>query len=505
MNRSPRLLVAVAVLAAAPVAAHAAPAPSILQSGKTLQADATSGDVHTDRAGGVDAVWGVHDSRLGHLRFARRAKGRKTFGKAVTLNRPHGVDGMSAAHIYEHAGELRILFNASENSIPNEWVARSKNHGKSWRLQPLPGIAGGVFTSSPTSYGFFNRDLLFISGDGTIRGAFGNNGAESLYTINAALTSGTMLSPFITFGTAAENFWREANGAIWVTGRGDGGVAYRLPNGTNGVAPFGKACLNQSNIATADSLAVAHGRAVIVANYCGRLLTRSVTAAGKLSAARRLGTTNGGLRSTSATYAGGRYRIAWAGADGDIREASSADGTSWKVAKGVIPAAAGEPSQTAGVYLDTHKGSWVTWGAARAGAAPREQYGAASSASLVRVPKVSARGIPHAKKGHVGTLALAGPGRISLKATVKGRAVAIRLRDSASDTVTLSVTVQVGNTIFGFGNSATVHLRPGRAKVAHLKPDARNAFTYFRKGQKVGFDIVGRNGELTIGGAKIVG
>lgn len=498
MRRRSLLLAAVVVLAAAaPATATTASAasPTVLQSGPGLGGIRPASDVYTDRAGGIDAVWGSGVNRQ-TLRFARRAKGAKRFGRAVGIPRVAGSEVNYAAHIYEAGGELRILFRSEHNTYPSEWVARSRNHGRTWRLTELPAIDGGP--QGAGRYGFYTRENSTIGADGTIRGMYGNSGAENLYTINPSLTRGTLLTPFETVFLSDE--WVLGSGrSLWLSGRTDGGVGYRTPSGKTGIAPTA-ACTN-STIPTGNAMAVAHGRAVLFAAQCGHVYSWTLSASGRTGPRRRFGSASADLRTISAAYAHGRFRVAWVGADGDIRVASSRSGSAFTVARGAIPAAVANPSSTQQVYLDARGGSQVIWGDA---VTPGLHYATASSSARVGVPHVSARGIPHVHRGHLGTFALAAP-RVSLGALRKGRAVRVRVAVSATDTVTVTPRIDLPGASFPIGQAITVRLRPGHPRVLSFKADATYAATYFRKGRKVHFDVVTRNGIFSVGAGKLAG
>lgn len=491
------LIYSLAALAVMPGTASAA-TPTVLQAGPRLGGIRAASDVYTDHAGGVDAVWGSGVDKQS-LRFARRARGAKRFGKTHMLPRVAGSQSNYAAHIYEAGGELRVLFRSENNTYPTEWVARSKNHGKSWRLTKLPPIDGGP--QGTGLYGFYLRENSAIAADGTIRGMYGNAGAENLYTIAPGFGSGTLLTPFEAAFLGDEWLIGEPGGALWLSGRTNGGVGYRLPSGATGTGTF-PLCSNVT-VPAANAMAVAHGRAVLFAATCGGMYSRTVTAAGKVGPRKRFGTSATNVRTVSAAFAHGRYRVAWVGADGDIQEASSKTGSSWSVLPGAIPASKSDPAGTTQLYLDTRSGSQVIWG--NAAAPPAFGYATAGSGARVRTPRASERGIAHPKRGHLGTLSIVGPSRISLKALEKGRGVSIRVLASAPDTIIVTPYAHLPGSSFPIGTTLTVHLRAGHPKVLRFKPDPNYVSTYFRKGEKVEYDVQSRNGTLALGGARLVG
>jgi hypothetical protein len=188
----------------------------------------------------------------------------------------------------------------------------------------------------------------------------------------------------------------------------------------------------------------------------------------------------------------------------------SSNGSKWKASRGPVPISliGAQGSISTGVP------SWYAFGSGSAISSGYPEFGTKVRvlplSDTYRTPKPpSARGIPHARRGRFGSLAVTVPGKIPLKHFRKTGKVTIRLVDAVTTRIPASVSVTrvKGDTTYDIcGGGLTPKLTAHHAKTitmtcgsgAIIIGGTAAAGVDAHKGDLVVFSFGGRNPGLTV-------
>jgi hypothetical protein len=467
--------------------------------------DAAGPRLVVDSKGTVSLAWTAANSHgQTMIQYARRPKGSKRFTK-VTLPR---IADTNDPFIYEASpGVLQIIATQESGSFPQvAW--RSTNEGKSWTIVNTDALntamkSAGLFPLSEGLTETSGGPAEYASDD------FDPTGVAIQY--NASLTKATTIAT----NTQGLNFPQ--------VGRTAAGVTYLMDTPSNtfttdefkvgshtGQLSF-PTC---TNTASRPQLAVGHSGAVAAFSGCGHTYARTISTAGKVGPLVKVGPAFNGVGASGGPWLdlvadrSGHYTMAFTVSGGDLQIAHSANGSHWATtAARLVPTATGLNYQSNGAVSI----GAATWYAETVSIplTTNDDIEATALAATYRVPKPpSAHGIAHPRRGRLGSLAAVVPGSLSARKLEHSGRVKVRVVDSLSTTISVSVTFESvsGETVTdGCNTGASVRLKGGHAKlVTELCP-----FTGFvmRGGSRavpakakvsVSFGFSSRNGTLTL-------
>jgi hypothetical protein len=460
-------------------------------------------DVFTfvDSHGTVNATW--EDAAEGtptHLHYARKTAGAKTFTTVALPDTPQGTD---ETFIYETpTGELRVISDVTQTM----YAWRSTDDGASWTSVDVSGL------NAQRAMGVYVYTAALVDAPGgpiQYAGSDGSNGPVIQLNPNldgvTTLTSATQSESVATVG-------RSSDGTVFILGYPtSAGLPFEV-GAAHGAITF-PACPDATQPGN-PVMAAGKSIAVVADSGCGHIWTRTLGADGSVGPVVTLGSTSLSSRGLDRNIpvdvvAGpdGTFTAAYVDESGDLRVATSTDGSRWTTGKGSVPIASS--NSTSGIFGRISRGAPTWYGGAVGTGAERLTVRATPLSARYRAPSPpTSHGIPHPRHATLGSLAATVPGRLPLKSFRKNGIVSLNLLATIPDTVTVSVSVgrksatqnlllcsASGKAKLATGKTRSLKLGCGSGQIVIGGTATRGVDA--KKGDTVTFTFAGRNGELT--------
>jgi hypothetical protein len=442
--------------------AAAATAPAPVELARLAFVQSSGADALVDRAGNLHVVF--RDSRRSDngaiFRYVRRAAaGGKAVESPVPIVEPGGFTEVPLIYVLP-TGDLRVLATGSGGL--RLFAAGSADAGRTWTAldtAAFPGSPGLIpnLTSATDAHG------------GVLTAGYGG-GANALLRLRDDLTGFDVVTTPYAFadGTQPAAVAVAVDGTVYGTRSSSGGGDVPVLAGAAAATVPHPACATEGFV-DAD-VAGGASAGVLLTSGCTGTWVRPVSAAGAVGGPVRLGTAPvaGGLADVARTPAGGFVAV-WQDESGDLGVARSANGTAWRVAKGLLPVA--ERQEQVDGRLARGNPTWFAWTDAYA-TAGNDRRGVARAIKLTSIyarPAVATRGVTAARVARLGSLAAALPRSVGRGALARTGVVTLRLATAVPDTVAVNITLTRelpgnGGTLSVATFNANVRVVPGTPK-----------------------------------------
>ena len=247
------------------------------------------------------------------------------------------------------AGDLRIL--AVGSGQLRLFAAGSADAGRTWTA-----LDAAAFPGSPQLIP--NLGAITDAPGGALTAGYAA-GANSLVRLRDDLTGFDVVTTPYVFPDQAQPraLAVAADGTTYGATPGGGQGNAQVLAGATAVTVPHPACATEGFLQA--DIAAGASAAVLLTSGCHGTWVRPVSAAGVVGAAVKLGTApvSGGLADVGRAP-DGSYTAVWQDESGDLGVARSANGTTWKVAKGLLPVSpSATPRSTAGCRAARRPGS----------------------------------------------------------------------------------------------------------------------------------------------------
>jgi hypothetical protein len=462
-----------------------------------------------DTTGTVNVVWTAVAPSTGYtlVRYAREPKGAKRFTQVAL---PKVADDANP-FIYEAApGVLQIIVTQNSGEFAQIGF-RSTNDGKSWKTMNTAALndpslrASGVYLNSAYLVETSGGPAEYAGDDGDPAGQVVQFN-ENLTKVTTIATNPQSLNfPHVGRTASGVTFLMDTpfnteTTDVFTVGSHSGQVVF-------------PACASTENRPV---LAVGHSNAVAVYSGCGRVYARSISTSGKVGKLIRLGSSPARAAGVAGTATvsvvadrSGHFTAAYDVPGGDLQVAHSTNGARWTTsAPRSVPISNGFDYGVNGAV----SGGAATWYATATMNLTANNYTVAAIplSATYRPPSApSAHGIAHPRRGHLGSLAVVVPGKVSMKLIRKSGRIKITLVDALKTTIPVSVyvTQSSANTVLyicqadsnvalkaGHARTVTEVCSGGGTTVGALRPLHAAA----KKKTVATFTFGGRNGTLTL-------
>jgi hypothetical protein len=377
---------------------------------------------------------------------------------------------------------------------------RSSNDGTSWTRMDLTALNGQLAAAGLWPAGGSVVDI----GGATYAQVYATATSTSeIVTLPASLDSYTVVQS------------SPANSALSIAA--GGGTVFSIQNAPTATIPFTAGTHDGSiTFPCADNLVgnvqvvgTTSGAAAI-ATGCGAVYARSISPTGALGKAVKIAAAPGGkLANGYATghvavaSIGGTAHVLFSDPSADLRMASTRNGTTWTVGKGLVPMVAGGGA-TDGGPIPALSGGTASWLVAETttSATTAAVLAAPTSATYQPPSYPSKRGLGKSAHARLGSFAATAPVAFSHKQFKSGRddAVSVHVHSALNDTITVNVTVeQVSSQTIEilYGSTATQKVKAGKAASITAKNYPSGSIG---KKDRVLISVAGRTGVLTFTG-----